>query len=317
MDTIQIAKFFMKLWEVHPISPDKEIGGLQEVFQHPKFLDASESEKKEIMFRSACFKYENELNYPWDNYFGLDLAPLLNNKVVLDLGCFNGGRSTAWHERYDLDCLSGIDVDQIYIDAATQFANIKKINANFKLAKGEKLPFENAKFDAILSFDVFEHVQNIEDTLDECLRVLKPGGKLFVVFPSWYHPIEHHLSLVTKTPFFHYFFRSRTLIKAYFDIIEERGENAYWYKRNAQSPKSWERGNTVNGTTLSGFKKLLSSDKWKILLHSKKPIGSVGRSITKKKSFVILSRLLSPLTLIPGIREIFLHRITFILEKIE
>ena len=178
MNTAQIAKLFMKLRETYPVSPNDEIGGLQEVFQHAIFLEASESEKNEIMLKSAGFKFENEISYPWDNYFGLDLSPFLKNKVVLDLGCFNGGRSTAWYERYHLDCLFGIDVDQVYIDAATQFANTKNINAKFKLAQGEELPFEDSKFDAILSFDVFEHVQNIQKTIDECRRVLKPGGKL-------------------------------------------------------------------------------------------------------------------------------------------
>lgn len=317
MNTIQIAKFFMKLLETHPVSPNDEIGGLQEVFQHKVFLDASETEKNEIMLKSSRYKYENELSYPWDNYFGLDLSPLLKNKVVLDLGCFSGGRSAAWYEKYGIDSIFGIDVDQIYIDAATQFANTKNINATFKLATGEKLPFENDKFDAILSFDVFEHVQSIPKTIDECRRVLKPGGKLFVVFPSWYHPIEHHLSLVTKTPFFHCLFSSETLIKAYCEIIEERGENAYWYKRDSPIPRSWERGNTINGTTFSRFNDLIRNDKWKVELHSRKPIGSIGRNITKKMVPRIISRFLSPLTLVPGLREIFLHRITFVLEKIE
>ena len=315
MNSIKIAKLLMKLREKTPSSPDNTLGELQEIFCHDIFLKASESTKKELMLKSSNTKYTSELDYPWDNYFGMDISPCLNSKVVLDLGCFNGGRGVAWFERYKLDKIVGIDVDQVYIDSASQFASIKGINSEYKVAKGEKLPFEDATFDAVLSFDVFEHVQNIQSTLDECWRVLKPNGKLFVVFPSYYHPIEHHLSLVTQTPFFHYFFSSETLISAYTEILEERGKNAYWYKRPSSKPESWERCNTINGTTLKKFKNIIENKDWGITLHSRKPIGSIGRNVSKKKWLLAISYLFYPLTFIPGIQEILLHRITYVLKK--
>ncbi len=315
MNAIKIAKLLMKLRERIPSSPDNKLGELQEVFRHDIFLNASESKKKELMLKSSNSKYTSELAYPWDNYFGVDISPYLNSKVVLDLGCFNGGRGVAWFERYKLDKIFGIDVDQVYIDSATQFASSKDINAEYKVAKGERLPFEDATFDAVLSFDVFEHVQNIQSTLDECWRVLKPNGKLFVVFPSYFHPIEHHLGLVTKTPFFHYFFSNKTLITAYNEILDERGQDAYWYKRDSSKPEPWERCHTINGTTLKKFKSIIENKNWEIALHSRKPIGSIGRNISKKKWLLAISYLFYPLTFLPGIQEIMLHRITYILEK--
>ena len=129
-----------------------------------------------------------------------------------------------------------------------QFAKVKKINGKFIEAKGEKLPFKNEELDAILSFDTFEHVQNVEQTLAECMRVLRIKGCLFVVFPGFYHPSQHHLSLVTNFPYIHYLFDGQTLIKAYNEIIEERSYSAIWYKRNPLDLKDWERGNTINGT---------------------------------------------------------------------
>lgn len=269
------------------------------------------------MFKSSKAKYESEIEYSWDHYFGLKLFTLLEHKLVLDLGCFTGGRSSAWFERYNLNKLFGIDVDQVFIDSATQFANFKKINAEFKVAKGEDLPFTDGKFDAVLSFDVFEHVQNIWKTLDECWRVLRPNGKLFVVFPGYFHPFEHHLSFATRMPFFHYFFNSRTLINAYCAVLDERGHDAYWYKRDSSKPESWERSNTINGTTLKQFKKLIKNKDWKIVMQGNKPIGSVGRNMAKKPLVLLASKSFYPLIFIPGIQEIFLHRITFILEKIE
>lgn len=106
----------------------------------------------------------------------------------MDLGCFTGGKTVAWFERYKLQKITGIDIKNVYIDAAVQFADKHTVNADFKVSFGESLPFEDDTFDAILSFDVFEHVQNVQRTLHECYRVLKTGGRLFIVFPSYYHP---------------------------------------------------------------------------------------------------------------------------------
>lgn len=316
MGSVQIARFLMKKGDAVPTSPEDEVGELQEIFRHAIFLNGSETEQKAIMLKSSQSSYKSELEYPWDHYFGVDLSPFLRGKVALDLGCFTGGRGVAWFERYKLDHLIGIDVKQTYIDAATQFAAMKKIQADFAVAKGEALPFEDETIDAILSYNVFEHVQDVQRTLDECYRVLKTGGRLFVVFPSYFHPTAGpHLSLVTKLPCIHYFFSSETLIKAYCEILEERGSDAHWYKRHSPHLESWERGNRINGTTLAQFRKFLRKNNWEIALHSRKPIGSIGRKISKKRVLPVISRLFYPLTLVAGLQELFLHRITYILEK--
>lgn len=55
------------------------------------------------------------------------------------------------------------------------------------------LPFEDNTFDCIISFYVFEHVQNWQQALAEIQRVLKPGGACLHIFPSKYCPVEPHL----------------------------------------------------------------------------------------------------------------------------
>ncbi len=201
---VKTAKFLMKVQEVVPKPPSQEMSGLHGVFHHESFVNASEEERKAVMLRSAEVKYREEIEYPWDHYFGADLRPLLEGKTVLDLGCYNGGRGAAWYEHYGLTRLVGVDVGQTLIDAAEHMASVKGMNAEFFVGKGETLPLEDESFDAVLSYDVFEHVSDVRKTLDECWRVLRPGGQLFVVFPGYYHPTGHHLSQVTKLPFFHY-----------------------------------------------------------------------------------------------------------------
>lgn len=305
----------MQNFQSYPEFSQTDIGKLNEVFNHEIFLNADQAQRKYVMLKSAEFKYNDEIKYPWDHYFGHDLTPLLEQKEALDLGCFTGGRSLAWLKRYGLKSIAGVDVKKVYIEAAELFAAMHNAKACFEFGFGESLPFNSEMFDAVLSFDVFEHVQNIQKTLDECHRVLKSGGRLFLVFPGYFHPVEHHLSLVTKAPCIHWFFSGKTLIKAYHAILRERGDNTYWYRRQSPDLEHWERCHSINGTTLFQFKKLLKKTSWKIIENPKKAIGSIGRNASRRSFISSTSRLLRPLTSIPGIQDLFVHRIVYILEK--
>lgn len=56
-----------------------------------------------------------------------------------------------------------------------------------------RIPFEDNTFDVVISWMVFEHVQNWPQALAEIKRVLKPGGASLHVFPARYRPIEGHV----------------------------------------------------------------------------------------------------------------------------
>ena len=45
------------------------------------------------------------------------------------------------------------------------------------------LSFREASLDAILSFDVLEHVPDYQAGLRECARVLRPGGRIYITVP--------------------------------------------------------------------------------------------------------------------------------------
>jgi ubiquinone/menaquinone biosynthesis C-methylase UbiE len=313
---VRLAEFVMSRFESEP--PSWSNGAeLNEIVRHPNFAGASESERAAWMMRSAQAKYESEIRYSWDHYFGMDLKSLLTGKCVMDLGSLYGGRSVAWAEKYQLRHITGIDVNPMYIEAATRFAESKRVNARFYVAFGEKLPFTSESFDAVLSFDVLEHVQSPRATLAECHRVLKPGGYLCVVFPSYWQPIEHHLSLVTRAPGLQYLFSGGTLVQAYNRILASRGEDATWYKREQPGLRTWERCNTINGTTLHDFRKLIQEGRWKVVKHSRPPIGSMGRTVVQDPRIWhrALALLGKALVRIPLFEEAFLHRIVFILQR--
>lgn len=48
-----------------------------------------------------------------------------------------------------------------------------------------RLPFPDDSFDAVITSEVLEHIQNDVTALAEMVRVLRPGGRLAVTVPSW------------------------------------------------------------------------------------------------------------------------------------
>ncbi len=311
---VRAAMWAMQLRASAPDEPSLDtVGLLSEVFDHPAFVEGTRAEREQIMLASARAKYKGEKEYPFDNYFGRSLQPFLVGRAVLDLGCFTGGVSVAWKERYQIDRLVGVDIRDEFIEAARLFSTDKGVSAEFRVGFGEALPLKNSEVDAIVSFDVLEHVRDPKRVLSECRRVLKTGGHLAIVFPSYWHPIEHHLGLATTTPALQYFFSGRTLVRAYQRLLEERGTTADWYRRASGELDVWERGNTINGTTVAQFRSML--DGWHVVLWNRAPIGAVGRNMQGRTAARLLRLAAAPLTRIPGAREIALHRIAFILRK--
>jgi hypothetical protein len=137
------------------------------------------------------------------------------------------------------------------------------------------------------------------------------------VFPSYWQPIEHHLSLVTRAPGLQYIFSGSTLVAAYNKILAARGDQASWYRRSHADLQEWERCNTINGLTLREFRRIIRSVGFKTIKQSRPPIGSIGRTVVEKPSpwHGLLATLGSVMVHIPVLEEVFLHRNVFILER--
>lgn len=60
------------------------------------------------------------------------------------------------------------------------------------MAVGEAIPVEDNTFDLILCNEVLEHVTDDRETVEEMLRVLKPGGRMVIFVPNRGYPFETH-----------------------------------------------------------------------------------------------------------------------------
>lgn len=97
---------------------------------------------------------------------------------ILDLGCGVGERSKYLSK---FGKVIGIDISSKNIEIAKQ----KYPEIDFRVMEAENLSFEKDFFDTIYAYDVLEHVDDLEKTLEEIKRVLKQGGKLLIDIPYW------------------------------------------------------------------------------------------------------------------------------------
>lgn len=287
-----------------------------EIFRHKEYTNASKEYQAEIRQLSSQSRYDYETERCFfDIYFPQMDCSEFFNASILEIGSYTGGSLVKWVERYGFSSAQGIDINPIFAEAANSFAKEKGVNASFDTGYAESLPYLDASFDYIVSYDVFEHVRDIELVMNECLRVLKPGGKLLVVFPPFFQPLEAHLTLVTNVPALHWIFSGQTLTKAYNKIIKRRGQEAYWYALDKEGLSDWEKLPSLNGITVRKFKKIFAKNKsWKRCYWGKNPILSDGRRSSK-----LLFRILRLLFIIPArlpiLEELFLGRICCGLRK--
>ncbi len=103
---------------------------------------------------------------------------------VLDVACGVGDFSEAIkYYRPDLEFF-GIDISK----KAVGIAQKRVLKAKFSVADAQKMPFKDNFFDAVLCFDLIEHVEFPQKVVSEIHRVLKPKG----IFHS-HVPIEKNL----------------------------------------------------------------------------------------------------------------------------
>lgn len=97
---------------------------------------------------------------------------------VLDVGCLNF-RITKMGEKLRPGKLRYFGVDYVDPDSMPEGFIFKKADLNH-----ESLPFEDDSFDLVLAIHVLEHIKDPIAFFSECIRVCKPGGKIYFETPS-------------------------------------------------------------------------------------------------------------------------------------
>ena len=109
----------------------------------------------------------------------------LEGKTVLDLGCGPGFFPCALGAEGAK--VYGIDTSDNMLACARANAEKRGVNAVMLHMDAESLSFPEATFDLVVTRNVTWTLPNPVAAYRECLKVLKPGGKLLVFDANWHH----------------------------------------------------------------------------------------------------------------------------------
>jgi len=138
----------------------------------------------------------------WEHVYRYAFASqYVGGKRILDIACGEGYGSAALMRSGAREVI-GVDISA---DACAHAK--KKYGIDARQGSGEQIPLEERSVDVIVSFETIEHVPDPYRFLDECARVLVPGGVLVISTPnkgiylSNLAPNPHHCSEMTQEEF--------------------------------------------------------------------------------------------------------------------
>jgi SAM-dependent methyltransferase len=295
---IKIAKLALRLLPAYPEADYRPVDQITD----------------DVAMRLARAAYDDEIESGCGflNYFDGKIKP--SGEMILDLGCGFGGRTLAY-QRVTGGHLVGLEIDSRMAAPALRFTRSistgESTGASFAAGVGEALPFADDSFDAVLSYDVLEHVQDPRKTLAEVFRVLKTGGVFLAVFPPYFHPKGSHLEgYASRLPYANLFFSSRTLLSAIDELLEERGDG---YRPQPLRPGDRLYG--LNGLTIRRLRRILNSLDFEVLSLELLPLLNKLIRQYQRLKMQYYAWVFQPLSRVPLLQELFTHRVVAVLRK--
>lgn len=108
----------------------------------------------------------------------------VHGNKILDAGC-GGGRNMHWFIQNNFDIYGTDWSEAAILNLKKEYPNLPEENLQVCLV--EKMPFANDYFDHVISSAVLHFAKNdahFKEMLGEMLRVLKPGGSIFIRMTS-------------------------------------------------------------------------------------------------------------------------------------
>jgi len=264
--------------------------------------------------QAMCEAMQNEALFSkWEESYAEDVfrsfLPYidLRDKEVLDIGTGLGGK-LAYMRQKGPHRITTVDIIPTHSLHARAYVakNNGGTSIEFVAADAGRLPFQDNSFDAIFSYNTFEHIAQPLQALRESVRVLRPGGYIYLGFPPYYSPWGAHMNRWLYLPWPQLLFSERTIINAAARIDERTQLNARsapLFRLDFRNPMICSY---VNKLTVSQFERMLKQVPLRVIYAEHLPLG--WRVAPRA------ARLMHLLVNLPGLQEIFTSQAIYVLQ---
>ncbi|MCP3875288.1 MAG: class I SAM-dependent methyltransferase [Desulfobacteraceae bacterium] len=296
--------------------PEKVCYALVRAMKQVPLLDQFHKES----FISEDIYYDTVFQDAARSYAIFDSLVSFQNKRILDVGCGVGAR-TSYYAQQNIHSITGTDINTEMLEKAQRLVRIKNfthpVKINFHPCDPGGLPFDDQKFDIVIMDCVFEHLSDPETVLNECMRVLKPGGFICIDFQPWLNPHGAHIDNLIPIPWNHILFSQKTLINVAARIYDTDDFRAgFWDFHNGGKEKKknkwryFDQLPELNFMTIKKFNQLIKESGYTCHHYSLMEYGNFN-----KKWIRTLASLFNKVLMGTMLKEYFTRYIICILKK--
>jgi 2-polyprenyl-3-methyl-5-hydroxy-6-metoxy-1,4-benzoquinol methylase len=170
--------------------------------------------------------------FPYKTYSG---------KQVLEVGCGMGGMAMLWAKRGAR--ITACDLNPVAIEQTTRRFELFGLQGQIQQEDGNQLSFASESFDYVYSWGVLHHSPNLERSIAELFRVLKPGGGFGVMLYNR-RSLTYLYSILYLEGFLHgelRFLNHLELASRYTDARSQEGNPHTWPVTRAEMRKLFSR----------------------------------------------------------------------------
>ncbi len=179
---------YQDLIDLEPFSASEIYIKIGDIYQQQNKFFAAKAAYRKASWTRALFNI-NEVIACIRQYFASDKNLL--DIDILDNGCDPTGRQLALLAERTQGRVVGTNVAPGFPQHTVKR---RRVNNQFYRMDGQNLTFDDESFDLVMSLNVLEHVPNPARYLQECCRVLRPGGVgFFSWYPVWSGATGHHV----------------------------------------------------------------------------------------------------------------------------
>ena len=143
----------------------------------------NKTEESRIAYNKIAAEYDTSREGQYTRFHIMELSntvELNEDDIVLDVACGNGTLLNELSKKAKIYA-SGIDVSENMIRAA----KMRYPSMNFEVKSCYPLEWSNESIDVITVCCAFHHFDNPQGFVDECKRVLKKDGTVYIADPNF------------------------------------------------------------------------------------------------------------------------------------